>query len=195
MIKIRKAKIEDTKEIYEVYKSSSKTYVHSLTQHNDEIKLNYIKKEVVQNSLDLGLILVAENYDGKIIGSFKSYTSPYRTLAHVMSNTTFVTTPDFEGKKAFVILIKEFFETIKKEYPHIKYVDGVPHSSNTTAIKEYLKNGYEIKGKLEGKILSDEEKGVFEDEVIIIWKNPNFNYEKLKEYHKYLNKYLEEKYK
>lgn len=110
-----------------------------------------------------------------------------------MSNTTFVTTPDYEGKRAFSLLIKEFFKTVKEEYPHIKYVDGVPHSSNTVAIKEYLKIGYEIKGKLEQKILNPEER-IFEDEIIIIWTNPNFDYNKLEEYHKYLDEYLKKKY-
>ena len=193
MIKVRKATMNDVEGIYNVYKSSASFYHHSLTQNFDEIKLNYIKQDVIQPALDLGLILVAENENGKIIGSFKSYTSPYRTLAHTMSNTTFVTTPDYEGKKAFVILIRKFFETIKNEYLHIKYVDGVPHSSNTTAINEYLKVGYKIKGKLSDKIL-DTDKKKFEDEIIIIWENPNFNYDKLLEYHKYCAEYLKRKY-
>lgn len=194
MIKVRKARLEDANGIYEVYKSSASVYEHSLTQSSDEVKLDYIKKDVIQPALDLGLILVAENEKGKIIGSFKSYTSPYKTLAHTMSNTTFVTTPDYEGKKAFVILINKFFETIRNEYPHIKYVDGVPHSSNTTAIKEYLKVGYEIKGTLKDKILNKDTR-TFEDEIIILWTNPNFDYEKLKEYHEYCSEYLDNKYK
>lgn len=193
MIKIRKATENDVIGIFDVYRNSSKIYPYSLTQNYDEVKLNYIKNEVIRKSLDLGLILIAENDDGKIIGSFKSYTSPYIALAHVMSNTTFVTNPDFEGKKAFKILIKTFFETVKNEYPHIKEVDGVPHSSNTVAIKEYLKNGYEIKGKLENKILCSNSKK-FEDEIIIVWKNPNFEYEKLLKYHEYCKEYLNKKY-
>ena len=193
MITIRKARMEDAEGIYNVYKSSAKVYNHSLTQNYDEIKLNYIKEDVIKPALDLGLILVAENEKGEIVGSFKSYTSPYRTLAHVMSNTTFVSMPNYEGRKAFVVLINKFFETIKSEYPHIKYVDGVPHSSNTTAINEYLKVGYKIKGKIENKILDTDTKN-FDDEIIIIWTNPNFKYEKLLEYHKYCSEYLKNKY-
>lgn len=190
---IRKATINDAEGILNVYKESAKTYIHSLTQQADEVNLKYIKNEVIQNSLDLGLILVAENSDGKIIGSFKSYTSPYRSLAHIMSNTTFVTTPDYEGKRAFVLLIKKFFETVKNEYKHIAKVDGVPHSSNTVAIKEYLNNGYKIVGKIENKIYNCDSQS-FDDEILIIWENPNFSIDKLTEYHKYLNAYLKKKY-
>lgn len=193
MIIIRKGNLNDARGIYEVYKSSSKVYKHSLTQNFDEVKLNYIKEDVIKPALDLGLLLVAENEKGKIIGSFKSYTSPYKTLSHVMSNTTFVTTPNYEGRRAFVMLINKFFETIKNEYKHIKYVDGVPHSSNKTAINEYIKVGYEVKGEIRGKILDIEAKK-FEDEIVIIWTNPNFEYEKLLEYHKYCEEYLRKKY-
>ena len=185
--------MEDAEGIYNVYIESAKAYVHNLTQQADELSLEYIKKEVIQNSLDLGLILVAENDNGKIIGSFKSYTSPYRTLAHIMSNTTFVTTPDYEGKKAFVVLIKEFFKTIEREYKHIYKVDGVPHGQNKTAIECYLRNGYKVVGNIEKKIFNNED-NFFDDEVIIMWTNKNFELEELKKYHKYLNSYLRKKY-
>lgn len=191
---VRKATLDDVEGIFEVYKKSAETYIHSLTQQVDELNIEYIRNDVVKISLDLGLILVAQDDDGKIIGSFKSYTSPFRALSHVMSNTTFVTTPDYEGKRAFSVLIKKFFETIRNEYPHIYQVDGVPHESNKTAINCYLRNGYEIVGKVKDKIFNNSTNS-FEDEIIIMWKNPNFSMDKLLEYQEYLKKYLENKYK
>lgn len=191
---VRKAKLSDAESIYNLYIESARAYPHNLTQHEDEIKMEYIKNDVIQISLDLGLILVAENKDGKIIGSFKSYTSPYRTLGHIMSNTTLLTSPNYEGRKAFDMLMKEFHKIIKNEYQHILLIDGVPHETNKTAIKCYLKNEYNIQCKLDSKILNDDT-GIFESEIIISWRNPNFNFKKLLDYHEYLKKYIEKKYK
>lgn len=190
---IRKGNMGDVEGIYNVYREAAKKYPQSLTQHCDELYLKYIEQEVIQPSLALGLLLVAENKDGKIVGSFKSYTSPFRALAHIMSNTTLVTSPDHEGKEAFVLLMKTFSKIIKSEYPHVYKVDGIPHESNTTAIKYYLKNGYKIIGKADDKIFCDNMND-FDNEVHIVWINPNFSYDKLLEYHEYLKNYLKNRY-
>jgi len=181
---IRRTNLEDVKQILEVYKSSSHIYPESLTQYEDELNLDYIKNEI-NNAINRGIILVAENQDKKIIGSFKAYTSKYRKLAHIMTNATFVTMPTQEGKKAFVLLLKAFLNELKNNYKHIYKLEGVPHESNKRLVSYYLKNSFIIEGEIKDKI-NNFSKKQFENEIIISWLNPNFDKKYLEKYCKTL---------
>lgn len=183
---IKKATMDDVEGIYNVYLLSSKAHPESLTQYEDELTIDYIEKEV-KNSLERGLILVAVDEENKIVGSFKGYTSKYRKLAHIMTNSTFTVSPTPEGKKGFVILFKAFIEELKNNYKHIYKLEGIPHESNRKLVDYYLRRDFTIDYELENKIYNSTTNN-FEKELIINWINPNFSMEELKKYHEYLKK-------
>lgn len=182
---IRKAKNDDTLGIYELYLKVAEAHPTKLTQNKNEITKKYIEDEVIQKALKFGLILVAEDYNHKIIGMFKSYTSPYQTLAHIMTNTTLISTPEKIGKKIFILLYKKFFEIIKKDYKHIYKIEASPHLSNSVVIKFYTTHNMHKDAVLKNKIFNIKTNS-FEDEVIVSWINPNFDMIELEKYHKYL---------
>ena len=181
---IRKATLDDVEGIFEVYKESARAYPESLTQYEDELTFDYIESEV-RNALERGLMLVAVDDGNKIVGSFKAYTSKYRKLAHVLANTTFTSLPTFEGKKGFVLLLKNFLEYIQSNYSHIYKLEGVPHESNTELLKFYTKNQISIETEIRDKVFSAR-KNSFEKEIVVYWLNPNFSMESLKKYQEYL---------
>lgn len=191
MIKIRKVNENDLYGVYNLYVSVTTKHPTKMTQDSSEIRLDYIRDEVIGKSMKYGLMLVAENTNNKeIIGISKAYTSPYKSLAHVMTNVTLMSTTKVSGSRIFVMLAKEFIKTIKKEYKHIYKLEIVPHSSNKVVIKFHLNNGFEIDGILKNKIFNPETDN-FEDEIILGWINPNFNMEALKKYHAYLKECMD----
>ncbi len=149
---IRKATLDDANGIFDVYKKSAKVYPENLTQYEDELTLDYIKSEI-KNALERGLILVAVN-NNKIIGSLKAYTSKYRKLAHILANATFTSSPTFDGKKGFILLLKSFLKHIQLEYPHIYKLEGVPHESSKKLVEHYLKYGFNIECNIENEIFN-----------------------------------------
>lgn len=189
---IRKAKDDDTLGIYELYLKVIEAHPTKLTQNKNEITKKYIKDEVIEKALKSGLILVAEDDNHKIIGMFKSYTSPYKTLAHIMANTTLISTPEKIGRKVFILLYNKFFESIKKDYRHIYKLEALPHLSNSVVIKFYLSHGMHKDAILKNKIFNVETNS-FEDEVAISWINPNFDIIELNKYHKYLANFFKKK--
>ena len=130
--------------------------------------------------------------DNKIIGLIKSYTSEYRALAHVMANTTVMIHPNYQSKGYGGLMIRKFCDTVKSEMQHIYMIELVPHSNNTRAIKFYIRNGFHFESKTRNRIFT--ENGNMVDELKMVWKNPNFDYQKLFEYHKYCSEYLKRKY-
>ena len=187
---IRKVKKEDAKQVYDLYRAASKKYPGRLTQFADEIRFEYIKEDVIQKSLDLGMMLVVE-YDGAIVASLKAYTSPYRCLSHVLTNATLMSHPNLQTFKYGAILFKEILKTIEREMPHIYIFEALPHETNRKAVQFYKSCGMIESGKIQEKIINNGQK---ESEIILTWKNPSFQYEKLSEYQKYLSDYLSKIY-
>ncbi len=164
-------------------------YPNYLTQCEDEISLDYIRNEVVLPALKLGIILVAENSSGEIVGSYKGYTSPYRSLTHIMDNMTLAVLPNSSGKKAFVSLFDAFFEEIKNNHRYVYRVIMAPHETNNVAINCYIRHGCRVEYTSEGAVNKSLECQL-ENATNLVWFNPNFDRNKLEERYLYLKEYL-----
>lgn len=184
-ILVRRATLDDVDGIYNVYKQSSEAHPETLTQYSNELTKEYITSEV-KNALERGLILIACS-NNKITGSFKAYTSKYKKLAHIMTNGTFTVMPNYEGKKSFVFLLKAFLKELSENYKYIYKLEGVPHETNMDLINYYSGFGFIIEGRIKNKIFNLTTNS-FNDEIIISWKNPNFDFNELKKYQEKLEK-------
>ena len=184
-ILVRRATINDVDGIYEVYKKSSEAHPETLTQYSNELTKEYIKSEI-ENALERGLILIACS-NNEIVGSFKAYTSKYKKLAHIMTNGTFTVMPTYEGKKSFVFLLKAFLKELSENYKYIYKLEGVPHETNMDLVNYYLGFDFIIEGRIKNKIFNLTTNS-FNDEIIISWKNPNFDFNELKKYQEKLQK-------
>ncbi|MDR2077422.1 MAG: hypothetical protein LBP39_00470 [Rickettsiales bacterium] len=181
---LRDAIRDDVFGIYKLYLEVAKTFPDSITQHISEITLDFVN-EIITLSMRYGLAMVAEDSSGTIVGFFKAFTSPYRNLAHVMMNTTLISTPDATGRKIFILILRAFLDKLKNEYRHIYKLQGRPHETNRAAINCYLRNGITIEHVF-NKHIFNFNKYVLENEVIVSWLNPNFDPEELNKYHRYL---------
>jgi hypothetical protein len=178
-------------EIYRLYLEVAKAFPDSITQHISEITPDFVN-EILTLSMRYGLAMVAEDQGGNMVGFFKAFTSPYRNLAHVMMNTTLISTPDSIGRKTFVLLLRGFLDKLKNEYRHIYKLQGRPHETNRGAINCYLRNGITMEHIFNDHIFNFN-RYVLENEVIVSWLNPNFDIEELKRYHRYLPKAKDQK--
>ena len=188
---ICKVSYDDLDNIFELYKKVSYVNTGNLTQFPNEIYKNYIKNEIFENALNLGLCVVVKD-NNKVVGLMKSYTSEYKALAHIMTNTTIMIHPDYQNHGYGKKMVETFLKIIMDEMQHIYMLEIVPHANNIRALDFYLKNNFKIESKTTNRILTQNNTMV--DEVKMIWENPNFDYNKLLEYHKYCSEYLKRKY-
>jgi len=49
--------------------------------------------------------MIAE-IDGKLVGYFKTYTSPFKSLAHILGDATIMIDPKYQNKGIGTVMIK-----------------------------------------------------------------------------------------
>jgi len=180
---IRHCTIDDVYAIYKLYKSVTYSNPGKLTQHPDEVTLDYVA-EVLQNSMQRGIAFVIEKTSG-VIGFCKAFTSRFSCLAHVLNDITAMISPEYQGSAGYgAYFIKYLLSHIEENMAHIMRVEIVPHSSNRMAIGMYQKLGFAIDGICKNKILNPDK--TFEDEIILSWTNKHFSKDALISYHSYL---------
>lgn len=188
---ICKADYKDLDGIFELYKKVSSINTGNLTQFPNEVYKNYIKSEIFENALKLGLCIVVKD-NNKVIGLMKAYTSEYKALAHIMGNTTIMIHPNYQSNGYGGKMVRTFLNILENEMRHIYMFEIIPHANNIRALDFYLKNGFKFESKTTNRIFTQNNTMV--DEIKMIWQNPNFDYNKLLEYHKYCAEYLKKKY-
>jgi predicted N-acetyltransferase YhbS len=62
-------------------------------------------KECVDQGIKRGVVMVAE-LDGKLVGYVKTYTAPFKSLAHVLGDATIMIDPAFQNRHIGTALIK-----------------------------------------------------------------------------------------
>ena len=72
--------------------------------------------------------------------------------------------------------------------PHILRFELLPHQGNQRAIKFYENHGFVRESIARQKIRNIA--GKFEPEVTLVWFNPNFSQESLKQYHAFLRRLI-----
>ncbi|WP_319371320.1 GNAT family N-acetyltransferase [uncultured Ilyobacter sp.] len=180
---IRYASIEDMSKIKSLYSEVAKTE-GGIARFQYEITESYIL-EFIKNSVESGVILVAENESRDIIGEIHTYRSGLRVFDHVFTNLTIAVSPNHEnkGKKLFFTLLeiveknkdilrvgKKLFFTlleIVEKNKDILRVELIARESNKKAIDFYKKLGFEIEGALRNKIKNSN--GKMESDIIMGW--------------------------
>ncbi len=187
---IRKAKNSDLIPIYNLYRCVIISDNGHLTQFLDEIYINYIKLEL-EKSFNLGLSIVIEE-NNEIIGFMKAYTSEFRALAHVLSNTTIMIRSDYQNMGYGKKMIQYFCNYIENYMKHIYRFELLPHESNKKAMNFYLQNNFKIESTSKYRVLGINNN--FEDEIKMVWFNKNFNQDSLSSYCNFLSQYIKKLY-
>ncbi len=180
---IRKATLNDTWQIYDLYKIVARSNRGNLTQEEDEITLHNVS-EVLKKGLTRGLVLVLEK-DNQIIGYLKAFTSEFRCLAHVLTNATMMVHPEWQGRGYGSTLMNAYLSEIKSSMPHILRFELLPHQGNQRAIRFYSRHGFVQESLAQKRIRNPNL--TFEPEVTMVWFNPNFSEEELNKYHAFIS--------
>jgi RimJ/RimL family protein N-acetyltransferase len=183
---IRRGTVDDTWNIFELYKKVSSIYPDSLAQQVDEISFSYIKS-IIEDAHLRGLILLMFNNEN-LIGILKGYTSEFRRKAHVLTNVTMMIDSNTVGQGLGTQLLKAYQDEIQKSFQHIRVMELLPYNSNIKGIGLYKKMGFVLTATLPGKIRYID--GTFGDQLLMNWTNPNFSNQALLEYYEHLQKLI-----
>lgn len=161
---IESATIGDMENIKSLYSEVAK-HEGGIARFQEEITDEYIG-DFIKNSMNSGIILVARNDSGEVIGEIHAYKSGLRVFEHVLSNLTIAISPDYQGKGIGKKLFLQLLETVENS-PDILRVELIARESNKKAISFYQQLGFQIEGALRNKI--KDSKGNLENDILMGW--------------------------
>lgn len=170
----REAVPGDVTAIMKLYRAAA-AIEGGVVRNKDEITETYVQ-DFVRKSMDGGLIIVGEHPElaGEFIAAIHAYKTGIAVFDHVLSHTTLVVHPDFQGRQIGKTLLTIFLDEIARNRPDIGKVELITRESNTRAINLYQSRGFRIEGRMEMRIRTRE--GTYEADIPMGWQNPNFEF-------------------
>ena len=166
-MKVRNTRIEDAVLVYSMY-SRVASIPGGLARLSAEISEQYVR-EFIEKSVANGVSLVAENYDGKIVGEIHAYCSGLYCFSHVLTDLTVAVDPDFRNRGIARSLFEKMLEKVERDLKHIDRVELISRESNQVAIKFYESLGFKQEGRLEKRIKNVD--GSTEADIPMGWTN------------------------
>lgn len=172
---IRTASLQDFIKIKHLYREVARQK-SGIARMDDEVTDDYVKNFITQ-SLDTGLILVAEHPDDadQLIAEVHAYKTGVKVFDHVLGDLTLVVHPSFQGKKIGRTIFTIFLEEIGQNRNDIGRVELIARESNMAAIALYQSLGFSIEGRLEMRIKTPS--GSYEADIPMGWQNPNYEFD------------------
>ncbi|MFN0110769.1 MAG: N-acetyltransferase family protein [Blastocatellia bacterium] len=133
---------------------------------SDEYVTHFLSK-----SLAGGIILVARESAGDpVIGEIHSYPLGPRVFSHVLGELTIAVHPSQQGLGVGKALFAELLRCVEQERQDILRVELIARESNRKAIEFYQKLGFQIEGRMEGRIRSvGSENNGYEADIPMAW--------------------------
>ncbi|HEY8563759.1 MAG TPA: N-acetyltransferase [Pyrinomonadaceae bacterium] len=157
--------LTDAAEIFGLYRAVA-AIEGGLARTAEEISAAYVDN-FVSKAVESGVLVVARAA-GKIVGEIHAYALGPRVFAHVLGELTIAVHPDFQGVGVGKALFTELMRRVAEERPDILRVELIARESNAKAIEFYKKLGFEIEGRMTGRIRSVG--GGFEADVPMAWR-------------------------
>ena len=170
----RTATIEDIPRLKKLYTEVAKRE-GGIARLEHEITEAYIS-DVVQRSMDAGLIIVGEHPDdpAQLVASIHAYRPGPAVFDHVLGDMTIVVHPDFQGKKIGRTILTIFMEEIGRNRTDVGKVELITRESNSKAIALYQSMGFQIEGRMEMRIRTTDRQ--YEADIPMGWQNPNYEF-------------------
>lgn len=164
---IRKATLEDTNEIFELYKRVSRE-VGGLARVEKEISKTYIESFSCK-SFENGLQFVVTDSlnEQAIIAEIHCYQLEPGVFKHILSELTVAVHPDYQGKGLGKKLFQTLLDEIQFNRPDILRVELIARESNSKAIQLYEQLGFKIEGRFENRISNGD--NLFEADIPMAW--------------------------
>lgn len=165
---VTNASFEDVSEITRLYCEVA-AIEGGLARTADEISDEYVEN-FVSKSIKSGIIITARK-DEKIIGEIHGYALEPKVFAHLLGELTIAVHPDFQGFGVGKAVFTEFMRQVKADRPDILRVELIARESNGKAIEFYQKLGFDIEGRMIGRIRGVD--GNFEADIPMAWHRKN----------------------
>lgn len=162
------ANFEDCPAIAQLYREVA-AIEGGLARTADEISDEYVEN-FVSKSIKSGIIIIARK-DEMIIGEIHGYALEPKVFAHLLGELTIAVHPDFQGFGVGKAIFTDFMRQVKKDRPDILRVELIARESNQKAIEFYQKLGFEVEGRMKGRIRGVD--GNFEADIPMAWHRKN----------------------
>jgi ribosomal protein S18 acetylase RimI-like enzyme len=164
---IRKATLEETDQIFGLYKTVSKE-VGGLARIEKEITKTYIEN-FSYKSFENGLQFVVTDAlnEQAIIAEIHCYQLEPGVFQHILSELTVAVHPDYQGKGLGKKLFQTLLDEIQFNRPDILRVELIARESNSKAIQLYEQLGFKIEGRFENRINNGNNS--FEADIPMAW--------------------------
>lgn len=170
-ILIRKATVNDIPLMHKLYVAVSKTKGR-LARTEDEVTEAYVRS-FVQKSAQNGVQYIAvDKLRNKVVAEIHCYKLEPKVFEHVLSELTIVVDPEYQGRGVGKRLFQTLLNHVKEIRADIFRVELIARESNTKAIQLYKRLGFEVEGRLQGRIKNEENH--LEADIPMAWLNPGF---------------------
>lgn len=171
-MKIRPATAEDVGTILDLYRRVA-VIPGGLARICCEVDERYVA-EFIGRSLDNGIVQVAENSGGRVIGEIHAYSPGLYCFSHVLSSLTIAVDPNEQGGGIGRLLFRSLLDRVIAERPDITRVELIARESNERAFRFYESLGFVTEGRLVGRIKNVD--GTFECDIPMGWQKPVLSY-------------------
>ncbi len=163
---IRAARLTDAPFIRALHVAVA-TLSGGIARHADEITDEYVN-EFITRSLSSGIIVVAVDESGAIVGELHAYPYGLRRLAHVLTSLTVVVHPNAQGQRVGRRMFDALLLEVREHRPNILRVELIVQESNPHARRLYESVGFRVEGRLIDGIMNTQT-GLPETDLAMAW--------------------------
>jgi ribosomal protein S18 acetylase RimI-like enzyme len=164
--RIRPSSLADEMGIHAVYRAAARQG-GGLLRREDEITNGYIRHNL-ENSLRIGLTLVAEGDDGLVLGEIHAWPSETRQLGHCLTNLTVAVDPAAQGRGIGRALFEHLIEAAKAN-PKFRIIELYCREDNQRAIELYQSMGFVFEGRLKGRVWQGDGRPYLDDLLMALY--------------------------
>jgi putative acetyltransferase len=141
----------DVASVLALYRAVAAMPNNGLARTPDEIDLDYVVS-FMRHALDTGLMLLAVDDAGDLLGFIDATRIGPRQFAHVLSNLTVAIHPSAQGQGVGGALFAGLFDAAKSLTQKITRFELMVREGNAGAIRLYERLGFRIEGRYEGRV-------------------------------------------
>jgi len=163
---VRPGLVSDEAGIYAVYRAAARQG-GGLLRREDEITETYIRHNL-ENSLRIGISLVAEGEAGRILGEIHAWPSETRQLGHCLTNLTVAVDPAAQRRGVGRALFTHLIEAARAN-PKFRIIELYCREDNQRALDLYQSLGFVFEGRLKGRVWQDHGKPYLDDLLMALY--------------------------
>ncbi len=163
---VRPGTRDDETGIGDVYRAAARQG-GGLLRREDEITPAYIRYNL-ENSLRIGVSLVAETNEGRLLGEIHAWPSETRQLGHCLTNLTIAVDPAGQRRGIGRALFEHLIATAKAD-PKFRIIELYCREDNQRALDLYQSLGFVFEGRLKGRVWQDHGKPYLDDLLMALY--------------------------